>query len=53
MAQEIHPIQIHSHIYYFEIMLCVHVSLPSGRSETMQLPEVSTVADLQILAQES
>ena len=53
MAQEIHPIRIHSHIYYFEIMLCVHVSLPSGRSETMQLPEVSTVADLQILAQES
>eukprot|EP00435_Cladocopium_sp_Y103_P029805 s1570_g7.t1 len=34
-------------------MLRVNVSLPSGRSETLLLPELSTVEDLQILAQES
>ena len=34
-------------------MLRVNVSLPSGRSETLLLPELATVEDLQILAQES
>eukprot|EP00435_Cladocopium_sp_Y103_P051588 s124_g16.t1 len=34
-------------------MLRVNVSLPSGRGETLLLPELSTVEDLQILAQES
>ena len=33
-------------------MLRVNVSLPSGRSETLLLPELSTLEDVQILAQE-
>ena len=34
-------------------MLSVNVSLPSGRSETLKVPELSTVGEVQILAQES
>jgi hypothetical protein len=34
-------------------MFRVNVSLPSGRSETLLLPEHSTVGDLQVLAQQS
>ena len=37
----------------FERMLSVNVSLPSGRNESLKVPELSTVGDLQVLAQES
>ena len=37
----------------FERTLSVNVSLPSGRNESLKVPELSTVGDLQVLAQES